>query len=104
MLLENKEYVVIKLHSGEEVIGKVVDSDSTTLTLGKPRVLVVQQGAEGQTAGLAPLLQLADPDKNVVFARKYIASSADMMDQVKDDYVRATSPLIQAPSTGSFKI
>lgn len=102
MLKEVNDYIVIKLTTGEEVIGKVVEDTANSITLRKPRVLVLQQAADGQqTAGLAPMLQLADPEKNASFMKRYIVSTAPMMDAVKDDYNKATSPLIQASASGA---
>ena len=100
MLKTNKEYVSIKLISGEEVIGKVVPptpSDVGGITLNKPRSLVAQQMPDGTMGGgLAPLMQMADPDQDMHFREHAIAvGPCVVFDEVKDSYIQATSPVAQ---------
>lgn len=98
-MLKNKlEYAVIKLISGEEVIGKVEEDNETTIVIRNPRTLVVQQTPQGPSAGLAPVMQLADPDAPMPIMKSAIVTIMPIMAEVKDDYVRATSSVIQ-PAT-----
>ena len=104
MLKKKNDFVVVKLISGEEVIGKVVEETDKHIVLSKPRVLIVQQTEAGPTAGLAPFLQLSSPDADIPFLKTAVTAVVEMMKEVRDDYMQVTSPLIQSPASGKFQL
>ena len=96
MLKEKLEYAVIKLNSGEEVLGKVVEDTDTHIILSRPRTLVMRQTPQGTEMGIAPLVQLADPNKNITFNKAALAvMPMPMLPESIADYKNATSPVLQ---------
>lgn len=90
------EYVTFKLITGEDILGKVVETSMTTYTINKPRVLVVTADQNGQqNAALLPYMQLTKSD-DIEFNTSAIIAMAPMSDEVKPDYLRLVSGIHMA--------
>ena len=90
------ELVTFKLITGEDILGKVIDSTLTQVTINKPRVLVVTTDSSGQqNAALMPYMQLTKVD-DIEFNLSSIIAMAPMSEEVKPDYMRLVSGIHMA--------
>jgi hypothetical protein len=66
VLLDNKkikgEVYTLKLVTGEEVLGKIEEVTSTTITVHKPLILTIQPTEKGPTMAFLPMGLTYDPD------------------------------------------
>ncbi len=94
--------VIVKLVTGEEVIGQVVKKKCTdeTLVLDKARTLVMQQGDGGQVGlGMMPFMASADnPETETecaveIDASFIMAKPVEIPKVLEDAYLRTTSKL-----------
>lgn len=93
--LEKDALLSFKLPSGEEVMGKVVEFDESTVTLRKPYMLV--QTHDG--IGVAPASAMAGQDASIVLLKSAIVFYTSVLDDFANAYHNATSP-IMTPSSG----
>lgn len=84
------EVVTIKLTSGEELIAKLVEENSTSFTLSRP--LVVAMGAQGP--GLIPYLFTVSPEKNVKLNRQTITVVEVSDPDFAKQYLQSTTGLV----------
>ncbi len=103
MLIQNKSLQVgdvanIRLTNGEEVIGKLVADEATTLTLTKPILLVAQMMPNGQAAlQFAPFMVGTDEDNKYVFQRSSLSvAPMKARKEIADNYLSATSSIVPA--------
>jgi small nuclear ribonucleoprotein (snRNP)-like protein len=94
--------VLLKLVSGEEIIGKLEDAnDSDALILEDVRELMIQQTGQGQIGiALVPWMAGA-PDNSVKVFRTHIVGSlvSDVPKQLEDAYLQQTSGIQFAGAT-----
>lgn len=92
------DVVTLKLVTGEEIIGKLIEDKSDALKLTRPLVFTVNP-QNGQ-AMLIPWLMSVDPKdttpidvykNNVVMVTKTVK-------QISDNYLQATSGIVAAPA------
>jgi len=104
-VIENGSYVVLKLSTGEDVLGKLTGSSGATVVLNKPRTINVQQMPNGQVGmSLIPYMQLST-DIEVTFASEHVIVIANMSSDIKAEYLRVASGIVTAmPSDAKFKI
>ena len=87
---------VLKLPSGEELIGKIVSKTMTEYVVNKPLVLVnTQQGVQ-----FAPLMLMADQSSDIIL--RNVCAEATPVKQLETDYQSAVSGIALPPSAGSF--
>ncbi len=100
---------VVKLTTGDEVIGKLVESEKTALqadgygefiVLETARTLVMQQGEGGQIGlGMMPFMPSADnpstdSESNIrIYTKFIVAAPTDVPKDLEDAYVRSTSKI-----------
>jgi len=77
-MLENKEarfqkdkIVAIRIKTGDEIIGQVIDFDSTSITLNKPCSLAMQQDG----IGLVPATMMGDQGEPITYERSAIIAT-----------------------------
>lgn len=85
--LETNEVYTFKLTSGEEVIGKVVAQDDTSIELGTP--LSIAPNPQGM--GLMPSMFTAEQDKNITLNTNSVTMYAETADAVRIKYIEATT-------------
>lgn len=92
MLIQNNhkkgDHIVVKLVSGEELIGRVEEIDNINLSMYKPMVLIFSQ----QGPGLIPFMPLSD-DKVFHFARNMVVAISKLADSARNDYIQQTTGL-----------
>lgn len=79
--------VTLKLTSGEELVGRYVSEDFTSITLYKPMVLI----ANGQGIGLGPYLLTVSPDENVKMLLSAVVTIAKTEKTMATQYVSSTT-------------
>ena len=100
LVKSNKNEVkVVKLVTGEEVIGKIVE-EGDFLTMNKPVVLV--HTPDGNGYGMTRFVQLSEDD-DVTISNNAVIAVCNVMSDIKDQYVTAFSN-IQMPSKPSLII
>ena len=83
---------VLKLVTGEELIGRVECQTDIDITISSPRVMRMYQTEQGISAGLVPWLMTA-PDAQVDIKSSHIMTSVDCPKDVEDSYLQQTSKL-----------
>ena len=94
------DIIVVKLVSGEEVIGKLEKESDDFVELGNARSLMMQQGPDGQVGlGMVPFMPSADNptteiESNVQIYRQFImARPVTVPKPLEDAYIRSTSKI-----------
>ena len=90
---KENDIISLKLVSGEEVLGKFKSGDSDVITIEKP--LVMMHGPQGLAFG--NFFATAKQTSGVTISSKQIIADDFTGDKVKDEYVRVTSNVVQAP-------
>jgi hypothetical protein len=98
MLIEtpykNGDVVSLKLTTGEEIVGKLMDEDSDGLTIKTPLTLVMSP----QGVGLQQYMFTTEPDKNYKFHNNSVVIVKKTAKNFADAYQSQTSGLVTAPA------
>jgi hypothetical protein len=102
MFLEKSKFAVgdvisLKMISGEEVIGKLVKEDMSSLTIARP--LSIAMTPKGP--GLAPVMFTVSPDAEYTINKSVIVFQGETMKEIGEQYVFQTTG-IQPVSAGSI--
>ena len=94
------EVKVVKLVSGEEVIGKLEDTGDDYIVIANARSLMMQQGPDGQVGlGMVPFMPSADnpatdSESNVkIYSQFIMAEPTTVPSALEDAYLRSTSKI-----------
>ena len=90
---KENDIVSLKLVSGEEVLGKFKSGDGDIITIEKP--IVMMQGPQGLAFG--NFFATSKQENGVTISSQQIIAHDFTGDKVKDEYVRVTSNVVQAP-------
>jgi hypothetical protein len=96
------DIVTVKLISGEEIIGRLLDQSTDTITLGKP-VMVALQPVDPHQMGLSfmPVLGSVEPDVTLQIAKLTLTIRPVKTNKtITSKYIEMTSGLI-TPSSGN---
>lgn len=97
--LKSGDIVVMKLSSGEEVLGKFVSEDNQNITLEK----AMQIGMTPKGLALGPLSMVVHPDTKLTFNRNHVILITEPIKEVSEQYRFQTSG-IQTASAGSIVV
>jgi hypothetical protein len=81
------EIVTIKLTSGEELVGKLVEDGAVYIKLSRP--LVLSMGPQG--IGMVPYLFTVNPDKDIKLNKSAITVIEASDKQFADQYIQGTT-------------
>jgi hypothetical protein len=91
MLLAKKykdnDVVSFKLSSGEEILGRFVREDDTTMYITKPSVLMMNQ----QGMGMVPFMFTVNPDDEYAINKSGIITHAITDTEIAKQYLSKTS-------------
>lgn len=90
------DIVSLKLVTAEEIVAKVTDIDSNTVTIQKPLVLNLTVDERSGRPGIQmyPIFMLgANQDSKIALAKIHILAMVLATDDVKKSYISATSGL-----------
>jgi len=87
---EVNDVVSIKLSSGEELVGKLVEEGPEVVTLAKPLMLSMTQ----KGMGLAPYMFTVNPESTIKFNDKNIITIVKTMDTMAKQYIQSTTGLV----------
>lgn len=98
---------IIKLTTGEEIIGKIVKTDAGAVEMTKPTLLVPQMDNNGKVkVNFMPFAAYGDPDKTVGIYPHAIVADYEPSKQLEEHYsqqflnsIQVVSPL-QASMSG----
>lgn len=99
------DIVTVKLVSGEEIVGKLLEQSHDAITLAKP-VLVALQPVNAKQMGLSfmPVLGSVEPDTTLQIPKTALALRAvKTSPSVKASYIQMTSSII-TPGVGEIVI
>lgn len=94
--LKNDDVVVIRLSTGEEIVGRYEEgTDFSVVTLKKPRVFHFQQMPNGQiSAGMGPAAVTVDPDQTISFVTSSLLFTPVLAkDEIRQNYMKVTSSI-----------
>lgn len=102
MLLEKSKFtagdtVSYKLTSGDEIIGKYVKEDMTTVTISKP----LQLAMTPKGPGLAPVMMTVNPEQDFTINKTAIVLQGETVKEIADQYTYQVTG-IQPVSAGSI--
>jgi len=83
------EVVTLRLISGEEIIGKLIEEMNDTISISKPMML--SMGSQG--LGMIPFVFSINPNKNIKLYRTSIILMEATDKQFADQYLSGTSGL-----------
>ncbi len=81
------EVITIKLTSGEELIGKLVEEGPMHYKVSKPMVLTAGQ----QGLGMAPYLFTVNPEKDIKISKSTVTVCEATDKQFADSYISGTT-------------
>jgi hypothetical protein len=81
------DVVTLKLTSGEELIGKLVEDGPLYIKLGKPMVLTMNQ----QGIGMAPYLFTVNPDRDIRIFKNTVVVFEPTLKEFSDSYIQGTT-------------
>lgn len=93
--LKPNDVISLKLITGEEVIGRLVNIAADQITL--KRVFTLGQGQQG--VGLMPWSFTFDPEDNIEFDRRNVIAQNRTVKEIADSYTQATSSIQTADAT-----
>jgi|GEM_PF-6626966 len=96
--LKTTDIAVLKLNSGEEVIGRVTNIANGSITITKPGTLGPVQTAQGITIAMQPFMFGVDADGSFVFTSDKYIVALPAMKQAADMYTKQTSSIQSASS------
>ena len=102
MLLQNSKFlsgdtISIKLISGDELIGKYVKEDMTTITLSKPMILAMTP----KGPGLAPAMMTVNPEQDFTINKSAVILQGETIKEIADQYTYQSTG-IQPVRAGSI--
>lgn len=81
--------VTLKLSSGEEIVGKLVEETDTFYKLSKPLILSMNQ----QGLGMVPFTFTGNPDKDYIIHRNSVIAITTTVKDFADQYIKGTTGL-----------
>jgi hypothetical protein len=81
------EVVTLRLNTGEEIIGKLMEETATNVSISKPMVLSMGQ----QGLGMMPFVFTVNPDKNIKISRASVMMIEATDKQFADQYIQSTT-------------
>lgn len=89
-----KDYVIVKLATGEDVMGRVLNSDDSHYLLNFPQVVMTKWAEAGNLQmGLIPFMAFAHDDKVAIY-RSSIVAECDPPRELIQEYTKMTSGII----------
>ena len=79
--------VSLKLTSGEEVVARLHEENTDSVTLHKPLMLAAMQ----QGMGLAPFMFTINPDSKVVIDKNKIVCMVKTVEEMSKQYIKSTT-------------
>jgi len=103
MLIEKKytdgDVVSLKLSSGDELVGKLVEEKDDRYIIKTPLTLIATQ----QGMGLSQFMFTVNPESEYEFLKANVTIIKKTIDQFAQAYIKQTSGIVQAPA-GAEKI
>jgi hypothetical protein len=102
MLLNKSKFsegdvITMKLSSGEEVLGRYIEEDMSSITIAK--ALMIAMTPKGPA--MAPILMTVDPEKNLTINKSLISIMSESDKEIANQYMFQTTG-IQPVSAGSI--
>lgn len=86
------EVITMKLTSGEEIVGKLIEETATHYKMKRP--MVIGMGAQGP--GLMPYLFTVHPDKEVKISKATVVVVESTDKQFADQFIQSTTGIALA--------
>ena len=104
MLLEKRSFTegdvtTLRLSSGEELIGKYISEDDSTIKLEKVLMLAMSQ----KGIGMAPYMITVHPDSKININKNQIVVIAESDKEIANQYILQTTGIQPVSSTSFIK-
>lgn len=92
--LKSGDIVSIMLSTGQEIVAKLVEQDSTNITVTGPLVLHVMSDAQGRpVAQMIPMMMSADASGKIELQRSHVIMMVLSADSARQGYMKNTTGL-----------
>ena len=104
MLKENSfkenDMIAMRLNGGEEIIGKFVKQDDSTITIARPLALAMTQNGIAMT----PHLIMADPTAKLDYNKALIITMTVANKAAVDNYIKSTTGIQPAKAVPTIQV
>lgn len=104
MLKENSfkenDMVAMRLNGGEEIIGKFVKQDESTITLARPLALAMTQNGIAMT----PHMIMAEPTGSLPYNKSLIITMTVANKAAVDNYIKSTTGIQPAKAVPNIQV
>lgn len=87
--IKNGDTVTLKMVGGDEIVAKLIDEGSDSVTVTKPLLVMMAQ----QGFGLMPYVLTANPEKDYILSKEHIIVFTKTLDEVSKEYIKQTTGL-----------
>lgn len=87
--IKNGDTVTLKMVGGDEIVAKLIDEGSDSVTVTKPLLVMMAQ----QGFGLMPYVLTANPEKDYTLSKEHIIVFTKTLDEVSKEYIKQTTGL-----------
>lgn len=88
---------ILKLITGEEIIGEVALEDETLITLKNPIAIVIRPSQDGFTFGFMPWCSLIEGERLVSIGLSNVVTMGNPTDEVKNTYSSMFGGIVTPP-------
>ncbi len=88
---------ILKLITGEEIIGEVTLEDETLITLKNPLAIVIRPSQDGFTFGFMPWCSLIEGERLVSIGLSNVVTMGNPTDEVKNTYSSMFGGIVTPP-------
>lgn len=88
---------ILKLITGEEIIGEVAFEDETLITLKNPLAIVIRPSQDGFTFGFMPWCSLIEGERLVSIGLSNVVTMGNPTDEVKNTYSSMFGGIVTPP-------
>ena len=83
------DVVSVRLSSGEEIVGKLLDDNDKTIKLKQPLSAIMSE----KGLAMLPFMLTVDPEKDLTVSKNQIVITAKSHKEVADHYLQSTTGL-----------
>lgn len=88
---------ILKLITGEEIIGEITTEEDSLVTLKNPLAIVIRPSQEGFTFGFMPWCSLMDGERLVSIGLSNIITMGNPTDEVRNAYSSMFGGIVTPP-------
>lgn len=105
--IEKNQPLILKIATGEEIIGRFQSESMTGITLAKAFAVIMHPTQNGMTPSLAPVLMVSDPMKDMIEIEKaqvVVRFKPDENHVLVQEYQRTVSGIVPAQNVPNLAV